>query len=61
MNKKDIKMILMSMRTSENDAMINKLLGKIDMIDDIVLQNAVEQVGGTKEDVRAFLEKNISG
>ena len=61
MNKKDIKAILMSMRTSENDAMINKLLGKIDMIDDIVLQNAVEQVGGTKEDVRAFLEKKISG
>lgn len=61
MNKKDIKAILMSMRTSENDAMINKLLGKIDMIDDIVLQNAVEQVGGTKEDVRAFWEKKISG
>ena len=61
MNKKDIKTILMSMRTSENDAMINKLLGKIDMIDDIVLQNAVEQVGGTKEDVRAFWEKKISG
>ena len=61
MNKKDVKAILMSMRTSENDAMINKLLGKIDMIDDIVLQNAVEQVGGTKEDVRAFWEKKISG
>lgn len=61
MNKKDIKMILMSMRTSENEKIINNLLGKVDMIDDIVLQNAVEQVGGTKEDVRAFWEKKISG
>ena len=61
MNKKDIKAILMSMRTSENDAMINKLLGKIDMMDDILLQNAVEQVGGTKGAVRAFLEKKILG
>ena len=61
MNKKDIKAILMSMRTRENDAMINKLLGKIDMMDDILLQNAVEQVGGTKGAVRAFLEKKILG
>ena len=34
MDKKDIKAILMSMRTTENDGMINKLLGKIDMMDD---------------------------
>ena len=61
MNKKDVKAILMSMRTSENDAMINKLLGKIDMMDDILLQNAVEQVGGTKEAVRAFWKKKILG
>ena len=61
MNKKDIKMILMSMRTSENEKIINNLLGKVDMMDDRSLQNAVEQVGGTKEDVRAFLEKKISG
>lgn len=61
MNKKDIKMILMSMRTSENEKIINNLLGKVDMMDDRSLQNAVEQVGGTKEDVRAFWEKKISG
>ena len=59
MNKKDIKAILMSMRTRENDAMINKILGKIDMMDDILLQNAVEQVGGTKEAVREFCEKKV--
>lgn len=60
MNKRDIKAILMSMRTSENDEMINKLLGKIDMMDDISLQKAVEQVGGTEEAVRNFFEKKIN-
>ena len=60
MNRKDIKNILMSIRTSENDDIINKLLGKIDMIDDIALQSAVKQVGGTEEAVRSFLEKKIT-
>lgn len=60
MNKRDIKAILMSMRTSENDEMINKLLGKIDMMDDISLQKAVKQVGETEEAVRNFFEKKIN-
>lgn len=60
MNKKDIKTILMSMRTSENEKMINNLLGKVDMMDDKSLPNAVEQEGGTEEAVRTFFEKKIS-
>ena len=40
MNKKDIKNILTSMRTIENQEIINKLLGKIDMIDEESLQNS---------------------
>ena len=60
MNKKDIKAILMSMRTSENDESINKILGKIDMMDDIALQSAVEQVGETEEAVKKFFEKKIT-
>ena len=60
MDKKDIKAILMSMRTTENDGMINKLLGKIDMMDDTSLQNAVKQVGDTEEAVRTFFENKIA-
>lgn len=60
MEKKDVKTILMSFRTSENDEMINKLLGKIDMMDDISLQNAVAKVGGTEDAVRNFFEKKIT-
>ncbi len=60
MNKKDIKMILMSMRTSENEKIINNLLGKVDMMDDRSLQNAVEQEEETEEAVRTFFEKKIS-
>lgn len=60
MEKKDVKTILMSFRTSENDEIINKLLGKIDMMDDISLQNAVAKVGGTEDAVRNFFEKKIT-
>lgn len=60
MNKKDIKAILMSMRTSENDEIVNKILGKIDMMDDIALKRAVKQVGETEEAVKKFLEKKLS-
>jgi len=60
MKRREIKAILMSMRTSENDEIVNKLLGKIDMMDDISLQKAVEQVGGTEEAVRNFFEKKIN-
>lgn len=60
MEKKDVKTILMSFRTSENGEIINKLLGKIDMMDDISLQNAVAKVGGTEDAVRNFFEKKIT-
>ena len=60
MNKKDIKDILMSIRTSENDEIVNRLLGKIDMMDDIALQAAVEQVGNSEEAVKKFFEKKIT-
>lgn len=59
MDKKDIKSILILMRTSENDEIINNLLGKIDMMDEASFQNALQQVGRTEETVRTFFEKKI--
>ena len=34
MKKQEIKNILMSMRTQENDTLVNNLLGKIDTMDE---------------------------
>ena len=59
MNKKDTKRILISMRTSQNDEIINKLLGKIDMMDETSFQNALQQVGETEETIREFFEKKV--
>lgn len=60
MNKQEIKNILMSMKTQENDALINNLLGKIDMIDEQSLQTALEKVGNNEEGVRKFFESKLS-
>ena len=45
MKKQEIKNILMSMRTQENDTLVNNLLGKIDTMDEKSLQTALEKVG----------------
>ena len=59
MNKQEIKNILISMITQENDTLINNLLGKIDIMDEQSLQTAIEKVGNNEEGVRKFFE-NIS-
>lgn len=60
MNKQEIRNILMSMRTQENDILINNLLGKIDIIDEQSLQTALEKVGNNEEGVRKFFERKLS-
>lgn len=60
MTRKEIKDILMSMRTQENGIIINKLLGKLDLIDEESLQNAVKQVGETQDAVKAFFKKKLT-
>ena len=60
MKKQEIKNILMSMRTQENDTLINNLLGKIDMMDEKSFQTALEKVGNNEEGVRKFFESKLS-
>lgn len=60
MQKQEIKNILMSMRTQENDNIINKLLGKIDMMDEKSLQIALEKVGNNEENIRNFFKCELS-
>jgi len=60
MKKQEIKSILMSMRTQENDTLINRLLGKIDKMDEQSIQTTLEKIGNTEESVRKFFESKLS-
>lgn len=60
MNKIEIENILLSIKTSDNEAVINKLLDKVRAVDDVSLQNALTQAGGTKEAITKFFENKIS-
>lgn len=60
MKKQEIKNILMSMRTQENDTLVNNLLGKIDRMDEKSLQTVLEKVGNNEEGVRNFFENKLS-
>ena len=60
MKKREIKNILMSMRTQENDSIINNVLGKIDLMDEKSLQIALEKFGNNEEGVRKFFEGKLS-
>lgn len=60
MDKKQVKSILMSMRTPENEAKVNYLLGQIDMMEESEIQQRLETIGNTEESVREFLTNQIS-
>ncbi|MBO5479293.1 MAG: hypothetical protein J6A04_06390 [Clostridia bacterium] len=60
MDKREVEDILISMKTSENEEIINKLLDKVKIIDNISLQNAIRQAGGTREAITKFFENKIS-
>lgn len=59
MDKKQVKSILMSMRTPENEEKVNFLLGKIDMMEESEIQQRLETIGNTEQSVREFLNKKI--
>lgn len=59
MEKRDIKNILISMRTTENEVQINNLLGKIDMLDFSTLQEMLQKIGDNEDSVRKFLESKL--
>lgn len=60
MDRREVENILISMKNSNNEEIINELLGKIRTVDDISLQKAITQVGGTKEAITKFFENKIS-
>ena len=60
MTKQEVKNILMTMRTPENESIINNLLGKLDMLNDNTLQAALDNVGNTEDDVRKYFTEQIA-
>lgn len=59
MNKEYIKNILISIRKSENEHIVNYLLGQIDMKDDESIKKIAESLGNDENSIRNFLLKKI--
>lgn len=59
MNKNDIKRILISLRTTENESKINSLLGKIDLITEEKLQNMIMEIGNDEESIKKYFQEKI--
>lgn len=59
MNKKEVKNILISLRTHENDSIVNNLLGKMDLMDEKTINSYIEQIGD-KENIIKYFEETIN-
>ena len=59
MDKKEIKALLMSMRTNENESIVNNLLGKIDMLTDEKIESMISQIGHDDESIKNYLAEKI--
>lgn len=59
MNKNDIKRILMSMRTAQNENQVNNLLGKIDLLSEEKLQTMIAQIGDNEDSIKKYLEGKL--
>ncbi|MBQ3414012.1 MAG: hypothetical protein IJH39_01400 [Clostridia bacterium] len=60
MERKKIKEILMSMRTQENEELVNNILGKLDLMDEDSIQKAITKVGDNEDNIRKFFESKLS-
>lgn len=60
MKKQELKQMLMSMRNGKNDAIINRVLGKIDLISEENLQKLLEEKGGTPDAIMAYFAEKIT-
>lgn len=59
MNKNEIKRILMSMRTANNESRVNSLLGKIDLLTDEKIESMIDQIGDNEEIIRNYLQTKL--
>lgn len=59
MVKSEVKKILLSMQTLENEAQIVHILGKLDMMEEAELEKLVKEIGNTEEAIRNFFKGKI--
>ena len=59
MNKKEVKNILISMRTPENEIAVNHLLGQLDMKSNTEIEQITERLGNSEQNIRENLSKKI--
>lgn len=59
MTKNEIKKIIMSMRTSENENIVNNLLGKVDLLTDEKIESMVKQIGDNEECIRNYIQEKF--
>lgn len=60
MNKEEVKNILISIRTPENEKLVNYLLGEIDIMDEASIEQATAKLGNNKESIKDFFTKKIA-
>lgn len=59
MNKLEIKNILMSMRTQDNEQYVNYLLGKVDILSDKIISEYLKEIGDLEENIRDYFNEQI--
>lgn len=59
MNKKEIRNIIMSLRTRENHYIVNNILGKLHMMTEEQIAGLLQEIGDDENAIRTFLEKKI--
>lgn len=60
MKKQDAKNLLMSMRNSDNERIVNFFLGQIDLMDEKTIATELQKIGNDEASVRSFFENQIA-
>lgn len=60
LNKNEIKKILITLRNANNEAQINNLLGKIDLLSEEKLQTMINQIGNNEESIKKYLQEKLN-
>lgn len=60
MNKSDIKRLLISMRTADNEKQINNLLGKIDLLSEEKIESMSSQISNDEDGIKKYLQEKLN-
>ncbi len=60
MKKQELKNMLMAMRNGKNDTIINRVLGKIDLVTEENIERLLDEKGGTPDVIIAYFAEKIT-